>query len=45
MYCSYPNYQDYRDRNTVFSGLALYTPIQATLDRRRPDRRDIWARS
>jgi macrolide transport system ATP-binding/permease protein len=31
LYCSYPNYQDYRDRNTVFSGLALYTPIQATL--------------
>jgi putative ABC transport system permease protein len=30
-YCSYPNYKDYRDRNTVFSGLALYTPIQATL--------------
>jgi len=29
--CSYPNYKDYRDRNTVFSGLALYTPIQATL--------------
>jgi predicted permease len=28
---SYPNYKDYRDRNTVFSGLALYTPIQATL--------------
>ena len=31
LYCSYPNYKDYRDRNTVFSGLALYTPIQATL--------------
>jgi predicted permease len=29
--CSYPNYKDYRDRNTVFSGLALYTPIEATL--------------
>lgn len=28
---SYANYRDYRDRNTVFSGLALYTPIQATL--------------
>jgi len=31
LYCSYPNYKDYRERNTVFSGLALYTPIQATL--------------
>jgi putative ABC transport system permease protein len=31
LYCSYPNYKDYRDRNTVFSGLALYNPIQATL--------------
>src|ERR1700683_1380942 len=28
---SYANYRAYRDRNTVFSGLALYTPIQATL--------------
>ncbi|HTQ58268.1 MAG TPA: ABC transporter permease [Bryobacteraceae bacterium] len=31
LYCSYPNYQDYRDRNAVFSGLLLYTAIQATL--------------
>ncbi|MGO4884549.1 MAG: ABC transporter permease [Bryobacteraceae bacterium] len=31
LYNSYPNYKDYRDRNTVFSGLALYTPIQVTL--------------
>jgi len=31
LYNSYPNYKDYRDRNAVFSGLALYTPIQATL--------------
>ena len=31
LYNSYPNYKDYRDRNTVFSGLALYTPLQATL--------------
>lgn len=31
LYNSYPNYQDYRDRNTVFSGLALYTPVGATL--------------
>ena len=31
LYNSYPNYKDYRDRNTVFAGLALYSPIQATL--------------
>ena len=31
LYNSYPNYKDYRDRNTVFSGLTLYTPIEATL--------------
>jgi putative ABC transport system permease protein len=31
LYNSYPNYKDYRDRNTVFRGLALYTSIQATL--------------
>jgi predicted permease len=31
LYCSYPNYKDYRDRNTVFSGLALYTYAQLTL--------------
>ncbi|HUE02466.1 MAG TPA: ABC transporter permease [Bryobacteraceae bacterium] len=31
LYNSYPNYLDYRDRNTVFSGMALYTPIQATI--------------
>jgi predicted permease len=31
LYCSYPNYRDFRDRNTVFSGLLLYTVIQATL--------------
>lgn len=31
LYCSYPNYRDYRDRNTVFSGLLLYSNIPATL--------------
>jgi len=31
LYNSYPNYKDYRDRNTVFSGLVLYSPIEATL--------------
>lgn len=27
LYCSYPNFKDYRDRNQVFSALMLYTPI------------------
>ena len=31
LYVSYPNFKDYRDLNTVFTSLALYTPIQATL--------------
>ncbi len=31
LYCSYPNYKAYQERNTVFSGLALYTAIQVTL--------------
>ena len=29
--CSYPNYQDYRDRNGVFTSLLLYSPITLTL--------------
>src|SRR3954452_620603 len=28
---SYPNYKDYRDRNTVFSGLAVYRVVVASL--------------
>src|SRR5579862_1638625 len=31
LYCSYPNYKDYRDRNTAFSGLALMTSFGVTL--------------
>ncbi len=31
LYCSYPNYKDYRDRNSVFSGLLLYSIVPATL--------------
>jgi putative ABC transport system permease protein len=31
LYSSYANYQDYRARNTVFSGLLLYTAIESTL--------------
>ncbi len=29
--CSYPNYQDYRDHNTVFSSLLLYTALTVNL--------------
>ena len=29
--CSYLNYKDYRDRNGVFSALALYAPITVNL--------------
>ena len=31
LYCSYPNFKDYRDRNTVFSGLVLFSTIPVTL--------------
>jgi len=29
--CSYPNYRDYRDRNTVFSGLLLFSSVAVSL--------------
>ena len=29
--CSYPNYLDYRDHNTVFSSLLLYAPLTVNL--------------
>src|SRR5450631_3400285 len=29
--CSYPNYQDYRDRNSVFSSLILYSALTVNL--------------
>jgi hypothetical protein len=29
--CSYPNYIDYRDHNTVFSGLALFSSVSVNL--------------
>src|ERR1035438_8346944 len=29
--CSYPNYQDYRDRNTVFSSLLAYSATTVNL--------------
>src|ERR1035437_4364357 len=31
LYFSYPNYKDYRDRNTVFSSLILYSAITVNL--------------
>jgi predicted permease len=31
LFCSYPNYKDYRDRNQVFSSLLLYSPIAVNL--------------
>jgi predicted permease len=30
---SYPDYKDYRDRNTVLSGLAMYRPIAMSMSR------------
>ena len=30
--CSYPNYKDYRDRNSVFSSLLLHSVQSATMD-------------
>src|ERR1035441_2915536 len=29
--CSYPNYQDYRDRNTVFSSMLVYSALTVNL--------------
>jgi predicted permease len=31
LFCSYPNYKDYRDRNQVFTSLILYSPILINL--------------
>src|SRR5437016_7647541 len=31
LYCSYPNYLDYRDHNTVFSSLLLYAAVDMNL--------------
>src|SRR4051794_11253596 len=31
LFCSYPNYRDYRDHNTVFSSLLLYTAVTVNL--------------
>src|SRR3954468_20780096 len=31
LFCSYPNYKDYRDRNSVFSALLLYTTVTINL--------------
>jgi predicted permease len=31
LFCSYPNYKDYRDRNDVFSSLLLYSAVSLNL--------------
>jgi predicted permease len=31
LFCSYPNYKDYRDRNQVFSSLLLYSAVSVNL--------------
>ncbi len=38
---SYPNYKDYRDRNTVMSGLALYRVVMANLSQKGNNER-VW---
>jgi predicted permease len=39
---SYPDYKDYRDRNTVLSGLAMYRPIAVNLSRAGNGNARIW---
>jgi predicted permease len=39
---SYPNYKDYRDRNTVLSGLALYRIIPLNLSRGAGENSRLW---
>ena len=38
---SYPNYKDYRDRNTVFSGLIVYRVVVASLTHNNASQR-VW---
>jgi macrolide transport system ATP-binding/permease protein len=38
--CSYPNYRDYRDHNTVFSGLLLFSSVSISLTGK-SDSRDL----
>ena len=39
---SYPDYKDYRDRNTVFSGLALYRIVPMNLSRGAGENSRLW---
>ena len=39
---SYPDYKDYRDENTVFSGLAMYRPVAMNLSRTGSGNVRLW---
>lgn len=39
---SYPDYKDYRDENTVFSGLAMYRPVAMNLSRAGSGNVRLW---
>ena len=39
---SYPDYRDYRDQNTVFTGLALYRPVAMNLSRSSGGNVRLW---
>lgn len=39
---SYPDYKEYRDQNTVFSGLAMYRPVAVNLSRAGSGNVRIW---
>jgi hypothetical protein len=39
---SYPDYKDYRDRNTVFSGLAVYHVAPFNISRRSAQNTRLW---
>jgi predicted permease len=39
---SYPDYKDYRDRNTVLSGLAMYRPIPMSMSRSGAKNARLW---
>jgi hypothetical protein len=39
---SYPDYKDYRDRNTVFSGLAVYHVAPFKISRRSAQNTRLW---
>src|SRR5580704_6525671 len=39
---SYPDYKDYRDRNTVLSGLAMYRPVPVSMSRGGAKNARLW---